>query len=121
LHVLQLSSFDVVDAEALQGSEDWLLGGKFSILDVCKILDLVSCVQTVHVGTLYIWPFLGVSDLSKLEGEDDPESDGQHDCHDQKGTKNSSTVVDSLDVSVLPDDVGGLSSLLELCWSTWFQ
>lgn len=48
-----------------------------------------------------------------LEGKDYPEGDGQHEGHDDESSGHSAAVVDSLDVSVLPDDVAGLCGLLE--------
>jgi len=53
-------------------------------------------------------------DLSLLESEDDPEGNRQHEDHYDEGSSHAAAVVDTLDVSVLPNDVAWLGRLLEL-------
>ena len=54
---------------------------------------------------VYNWPFLLGSDLSLLRSEDDHKGYREHHDGNQDSPKDSSSIIDTLDVSVFPDDV----------------
>lgn len=75
--------------------------------------DLVFGVLVVDGWAADLWPFLLVSDLSLFEGKDHPESQSKHKADYKEGAENSGSIVNSLNVTVLPDDICWLSGVDE--------
>lgn len=101
-------SVDIIHTLAFEHAHHWVLTIRLDhvmVVNTCIVKDDIRGLFLLHIVTISIRPLRLRFDLELLAHIDSPESHCQHHTDDNQRTYKSCTIVDSLDMPILPDDV----------------